>query len=225
MHWKENDARKALYEFAVMLRPGDFGYNLICFFADVFNKSDLSDALDAAITLSPGEVIEAHGRWSVRAIPSEDQECAKKNKQQFEPNWWPKDQPSFKSGSVRVGGITGAGSLHIECLIPKASYMNRISRKADSGQRRDGHPYLIALDAEEMTSSYQDIINELHAHFSIWEHVSGVILFHRRNYSTKQVWVVSVIVNPYALLPFPKELVAFEYEKQHIIEFPWLANS
>ncbi len=57
-----------------------------------------------------------------------------KNKQQVEPDWWPKDQPSSNSNSVLVGGTVGAGSIHIQSLIPKASYMNPIKRKADGGQ-------------------------------------------------------------------------------------------
>ncbi|MGV8948384.1 MAG: hypothetical protein ACOH2E_03325 [Candidatus Paracaedibacter sp.] len=216
----EKAVKNALYEFASLFRPGDLEYKLIFFFDDVFNKSYLSAALDAALMLSAGKVKEDHGKWAVRAIPSEDQEYAIRNIHKFDPVWWSKT----KSGIVCVD-FTDAIYLGIQCLMPKASYMNPISRKANSGQRRDGHPYLIAYDVEEMTNSYQDIINELHAHFSIWEHVSGVMLFQRRNYLTKQESIVSVIVNPYALLPLPKELVTLACEKQHIINFSWLANS
>ncbi len=214
--------RNGLANLAGALRAGDVEWNVVCFFADASNPGDLYAAFEAAIALRPGDIKESRDRWAVRAVALERREevVGAEFKQLFGPSWWPLDEPCYLVNSTLVGPrIPPVVALY--SLIPAASYLNPLRRKADTGQRRPGHPYLIALDVTEMPGAHERIAKDLNDYFSIRDHVSGVFLFDSRFWigCGRKEWAVSVHANPNARFSIPADLTDVSDGQRHSVQF------
>ncbi len=214
--------KDGLESFTGALHPSDVDWNVICFIADASNPNDLNAVFDAVTELRPNETKEQPSRWAVRAVPLEQREHvvgAQANKI-FAPKWWPSDEPSFFATSTIIGSNSSPVIL-LRSLIPMTSYMNPIIRKANSGQRHSGHPYLIALDTSEMPRAHDRIAGDLGSYFVDWNHISGVMLFESRFWIgvESKEWIVSIHANPHARLSIPDCVVGIADSKRHLLRF------
>ena len=192
--------------FVGALQPGDVEWHIVGFIADASAPAELAAMFEAAIKLRPGESAEVALRWHVRAVPLDRREdvVGAHSVELFRPCWWPANQPTFFSTGTLIGS-GGNPVVLLRSLIPRASYTNPVLRKANSGQRREGNPYLIAVDVSELPRAHEQLGADLHGYFSIWEHVSGVLLFEPRFYlgASRKEWVVSIHRNPAAAIALP----------------------
>lgn len=195
--------------FAGALRPGDVEWHIVGFIADASAPAELAAMFESAIKLRPGEFAEAPTRWYVQAVPLDGREdvVGADSVELFCPSWWPANQPTYFSTSTLIGSGSNPVVL-LRSLIPHASYTNPVVRKANSGQRREGNPYLIAVDVSELPRAHEQLVPDLHGYFSIWEHVSGVLLFEPRFYfgAGRKEWVVSIHRNAAAAIALPASL-------------------
>ncbi len=214
--------KDGLASFESILNAGDVNWNVVCFFADASNQDDLNACLDAAVVLRPDEFKENPQRWAVRAIDlnHRDDVVGAEMVKLFSPDWWQINEPSYFVNSTLIGKDTSP-IVSLRTMIPITSYMNPIRRKADNGQQRAGHSYLIALDTSEMMGGHKRIANELHDYFPNWDHVSGVMIFDARFWTGVECkdWIVSIHANPYASLPLPANIMRLADGKQHSIQF------
>ena len=198
------DAEKALGDLSSALQAGDFPWNIVCHMADASDHDDLYAVLDAATNLNPSESAEVYGRWNVVAVPLEQRGEVINGGKMFRPNWWPQNEPATFIGGTRIAGVGTVSTLFCS-LIPHTSYRNPVLKKVNSGQHREGHPYLIAVDTTALPRAHERAREELILDFPVWQHVSGVLFFESRFYIGlgRQEWVVSLHKNPHALLPLP----------------------
>jgi len=202
--------------FVGALQPCDVAWNVTAFMTDASNSEDLTAMFDAATTLKPEQSAEEYGRWYVRAVPLSlrDDVVGAHTIELYGPTWWPNNEPNYFSTSTLIGS-TGNPVVQLRSLIPIASYVNPVLRKANSGQGRPGTPYLIALDVSELPRAHERIVDDLRGYFEIWSHVSAVMLFEPRFYIgfERKEWVVSIHRNPGAVLSLPEYLAAIGRER------------
>lgn len=201
--------QRGVAAFSGALQPGDVAWHILGFIADASVSADVEAMFEAATRLRPDETSEVAGNWYVRAVPLDrrDDVVGAHSVELFRPSWWPVDQPTYFSTSTLVGS-RGSPVVLLRSLIPLASYMNPLLRKASSGQRRAGNPYLIAVDVSDLPRAHERVVDDLRGYFSIWEHVSGVLLFEPRFYigANRKEWVASIIRNPSATVALPSDL-------------------
>jgi hypothetical protein len=202
--------QRGVADFVGAIQPGDVDWHIVGFIADASAPAELAAMFEAAIKLRPGESAEVATRWHVRAVPLDLREdvVGPHSVELFRPCWWPAEQPTdFSTGTLIGSG--GNPVVLLRSLIPRASYRNPVLRKADSGQRRNGNPYLIAIDVSDLPRAHELLVDDLRKDFSIWEHVSGVLLFEPRFWvgADRKEWVVSIYRNPVAAIPLPAALV------------------
>ncbi len=202
--------------FAGALQPHDVAWNVIAFIADASNSKDLDEMFEAASILQPGQSAEVFGKWYVRAVPlsQRDDVVAAHVIELFGPDWWPNNDPSYGSTSTLIGSAENP-VVQLRSLVPITSYMSPVIRKANSGQRWPGNPYLIALDVSDLPRAHERIIDELRGYFEIWNHVSAVLLFEPRFYIgfERKEWVVSIHRNPRANIQLPEHFNTVEQER------------
>jgi len=205
--------------FVGALQPRDVAWNVTAFMADASNSEDLSAMFEAATILQPEQSAEAYGKWYVRAVPLglRADVVGAHTIELFGPTWWPNNEPNYFSTSTLIGS-TGNPVVQLRSLIPLASYMNPVLRKANSGQGRPGSPYLIALDVSELPRAHERIVDDLRGYFEIWSHVSAVLFFEPRFYAgfERKEWVVSIHRNPGAAISLPEHLAAVGPERRSI---------
>lgn len=213
--------RNGINAFAGALQPSDVAWNITGFMADASNCKDLAAMFEAATALQPEQSAEDPGKWYVRAVPLglRDSVVGAHAIKLFGPTWWPDNEPSYVSTSTLIGA-TENQVVQIRSLIPLASYMNPLLRKASSGQGRPGIAYLIALDVSDLPRAHERIVDDLRGYFEIWSHVSAVLLFEPRFYIgfEKKEWLVSIHRNPSATISLPEHLASVGGE-QRSIEF------
>lgn len=162
------------------------------------------------------------GRWYARAVPLDQRDAVvgAHSTELFGPDWWPNNEPAYFSSNTLIGASENPVVL-LRSLIPLASYMNPILRKATSGQRRAGNPYLIALDVTELPRAHERIVNDLVAYFKIWDHVSAALVFEPRFYVglERKEWVVSIHLNSTASIALPPQLAILSGRGRLSIEF------
>jgi hypothetical protein len=211
--------QSGLSAFMGALQPRDVAWNVTAFIADASNSEDLAAMFEAAIVLQPEQSAEAHDKWYVRAVPLSlrDDVVGAHTVELFGPTWWPNNEPNYFSISTLIGS-TGNPVVQLRSLVPLASYMNPILRKASSGQGRPGNPYLIALDVSDLPRAHERIVVDLRGYFEIWRHVSAVLLFEPRFYIgfERKEWVVSIHRNPGADISLPEYLAAVGIERRPI---------
>lgn len=197
--------------FVSALRPGDVAWNVVGYIADASQSGDLTAMFEAATILRPDQCVEEAGRWCVRAVPlaRRDDVVGAHTKELFAPSWWPSSEPNYFASSTLIGA-TGNPVVQLRSLVPLASYMNPLLRKASSGQGRTGSTYLIALDVSELPHAHERIVDDLSGYFKIWSHVSGVLLFEPRFWigADRKEWVVSIHRNFSASVSLPVQLAA-----------------
>jgi hypothetical protein len=195
--------------FVGALQPGDVEWNVVGFIADASKSESVEALFEAATILRPDESAEDVSGWYVRAVPlgRRDEVVGAHSVEMFGPSWWPSDEPTYFSTSTLIGA-SGNPVVLLRSLVPLASYMNPILRKASSGQQRPGNPYLIALDVSDLPRAHERIVEDLRGYFTIWNHVSGVLLFEPRFYigAERKEWVIFIHSNPSATIPLPTNL-------------------
>lgn len=213
--------RKGIDAFVGALGARDVNWHISAHLADAANSRDLESTLEAAIALRPNQSSGQEGKWHVCALSPEFRELVIGTQvtDQFGPVWWPKNESSFCAVSTLVGAIESP-VVQIRSLVPTASYIGPVRRKAESRQGRTGHPYLIALDVSDLPQAHKRILAELSDYFEIWSNVSAVLLFESRfyfGYEHKE-WLYSMHRNPYAIVPLPEPLATFSQER-HAVHF------
>lgn len=208
--------------FVGALQPGDVAWNVAGFIADASKSEDLAAMFEAATILRPEQSAEETGKWCVQAVPLDqrDDVVGPHSVELFAPSWWPSSEPSYFTNSTLIGAM-GNPVVHLRSLVPLASYMNPLLRKASSGQRRPGNPYLIALDVSELPRAHERIVDELSGYFTIWNHVSAVLLFEPRFWIgvDRKEWVVSMHRNPSASVSLPTHLCCVSRSGRQSIDF------
>lgn len=196
-----------LDNFAKALLPSDIGWNIACFMADASNDQELSDAFDAAARLAPGESAGVNRRWMVVAVSLADSPEFVTQAQLFEPEWWTKEDPAYWVNSVLLG-LAGYPSIVVRSQVPLIKYVEPIKRKAERSQGRKERPFLIALDSTELPRAHDRIPPELDSFFSLWDHVSGILIFERRFWTgwEKKAYLCSVHPNPHAHIQLSEDL-------------------
>lgn len=211
-----------LEAFTGALQPGDVAWNVVGFIADASNPGDLAAMFEAGHALCPGQIAESTGRWYVQAVPlaRRDELVGAHSTELFGPNWWPSDEPSYFSTSTLLGAI-GNPVVFLRSLVPLASYMNPILRKATGGQRHPGNPFLIAVDVSELPRAHERIANDLIEYFKIWDHVTAVLLFEPRFYIgvKRKEWVVSIHPNPSATIGLPLPFAELSEQGRFSMQF------
>ena len=135
----------------------------------------------------------------------------------FGPTWWPNNEPNYFSTGTLIGSAENP-VVQLRSLVPLASYMNPVLRKANSGQGRRGAPYLIAFDVSDLPRAHERIVDDLRGYFEIWRHVSAVLLFEPRFWTgfERKEWVVSMHRNSGAAISLPEHLAAVAGERRSI---------
>lgn len=190
--------------------PADIACDLLLVFQDASNLTDVNELFEAAHKLNPGGVAGCDGRWFARALPIGAMGVASDAAERFGPKWWTRG-PCLTSNSILLGGANHATpTIQILSKPPAACYEGPIARKANSGQGRDGHPYLIAVDMTSLIG-WRDRVDEyIAANFPIWPHVAGVVAFEERFWSGLsggKLYVAELYVNEQAEFPLPIKLV------------------
>lgn len=196
--------------FIAALQAGDVEWHIVAFIADASIPQDLDAMFDAATRLQPEQCAGEPHRWFVSAVPlSMRDHVVGSQAMEYKPDWWPSSEPSFNSTSALIGA-KGDPVVLLRSLIPAASYRNPVQRKAESGQARQGNPYVIALDVTQLPRAHDRIGADLKGYFEIWSHVSAVLLFEPRfftGYGHKQ-WMISIHRNPFATIALPEHFHA-----------------
>lgn len=209
------DVRSGLRGFGGALQAGDVEWNVAAFIVDASNHQDLTAMFEAATKLQNEQSAEDPHKWFVRTIPLDftDSVGGSEGVAAFGPAWWPSNEPSFGFNST-LGGVAGSPVVILRSLVPPACYMTSVQRKANSGQWREGNPYVIAFDVSQLPRAHERIIDSFPGYFEIWNHVSAVLLFESRFYTGVEGkgWKVSLHRNPYADILLPDHFSALSNE-------------
>jgi len=203
------------------IQAGDFNWHLVYFFADASDADDLNAVFEAVIDLDVGQMRQSEGRWTIQAIPISRRPDVVGGRvaELFAPPWW----PSHKAEYVSTSTVSSSDwpVIHVRSLFPDSSYINPVMRKADSGQRRPNRPYLIALDADQLPDAHEKIKEDLEGYFSIWPHVSGVLVFDTAFITgiRRKSWRVSLHTNEHAEVPLPSQLTSLADSSRRSIDF------
>lgn len=214
--------RRGIEDFVHALRPGDVDWHVACFVSDASDPKILAAAFDAAAKLIPGQQAEEEGLWSVTAVPLSERDdiVGGKSSELFGPTWWPQGESVFFSNATLLNG-KGNPVVILRSLVPKASYMNPVLRKADHGQNTEGRPYIIALDASELPRAHERLPPDIEQNFPIWNHVSGVLIFTPLFYtsSNTKTFRFRLLANPYSDWPMPSQLINLAKDSLQELEF------
>lgn len=204
-----DSVRIGVEDFVQALSPGDVDWHVVCFVADASNPEILSAAFDAAVNLRPGQDANEEGIWYVKAIPLSERDVVVGGRcsELLGPEWWPAREPTFFSNSTLLNG-KGNPVVALRSLVPETSYLNPIRRKAEHGQHTSGRPFLIALNASELPGANKRLKDEIEQNLSLWDHVSGVLIFSPWFYVTSKTkaYKFRVITNPHANHPLPESI-------------------
>lgn len=198
-----------LRELSGALGPGDIACDLLLILQDASNSKDVNELFEAAHQLNPGEVADCGGRWFARALPIGAMGVASDAAERLGPKWWAGGS-CLRSNSILLGGPDSTTpTIHMYSKPPAACYEGPIARKANSGQGRDGRPYLIAVDMTSVTGWRERVNEYIATNFPIWPHVSGVVAFEERFWSglsSGKLYVAELHVNDQAEFPLPPAL-------------------
>jgi hypothetical protein len=187
-------------------------WNIVCFLIDAANELDLKSALDAATLLGPSDHVDDYRkRWAVRAIPPDRHGPVREPDfaRALAPEWWPPDEPGIEVTSVPSKRLASQSPvLAVRSLISPAAYLNALERSAFDREARSAHPYLIAVDLQDMPHGHERVVARLDEQFASWTHVSGALLFEPRFWIglEQKEWLYSVQLNPHATRPIPREI-------------------
>jgi len=215
-------AQERLNDFVAALVPGDVDWHIMCFVSDGSDEKILAETFEAAVKLHPGERSEVQGLWSVVAVPLADRDTIAGGQavELLAPTWWPKKESAFFTTATILNG-KGNPVVALRSLVPHAPYMNSIRRKAEHGQHTVGRPYIIALDASELPGAIERLSPDIERKFSIWTHVSGVLIlipFFYTN-STIKKFKFRLLTNPYADSKMPSDLLDLCNASQNEVKF------
>ena len=154
---------------------------------------------------------EREYRWFACAVPIGELGVSNEAADAMTPKWW-QGGPCLKTNSIRMDGTARVfPTVRTFSQPPAACYEGPITRKANSGQGRGNHPYLVAVDMSELLGWRQRVENYIYENLPIWPHVSGVLTFERRfwtGFSSGKLYLSRVYVNGDASYPLPPEFVA-----------------
>ena len=203
-------------------------WNIVCFLADAANELDLKSALDAATLLGPNDHVDDYRkRWAVRAIPL-DREVGVREPdpvRSLAPEWWRPDEPNIEITSVLSKHLAlESPVISVRSQISSAAYLNALERSAIGQAAPAEHPYLIAVDVQDMPHGHERIVTRLNDQFSSWNHVSGVLLFEPRFWIglEQKEWLYSVHLNPAATRPIPRQMLGTADGGRDSIRIPLL---
>lgn len=204
--------------FIDALHPGDVDWHVACFVSDASDPKILDAAFDAAVKLLPGQRAEEEGMWFVTAIPlSERDSTVNRFSKLLKPTWWPQGESTFFFQESLLNG-KGNPVVMLRSLAPKASYMNPVIRKANSGQYTKKRSYLIALNTSELPDAYERLPPDIEQNFPIWNHVSGILIFNPLFYFKSKTLKFRLLVNRNSCWPLPSQLL--DLAKDSLLEFP-----
>jgi hypothetical protein len=202
----------------------DHDWHILALFADASNQTSLEECLSAVLQLQPGESQQCKDHWFVKAFQPEQRDAvvAGNVAELHGPEWWPKGVPHALAIQTLIGPRFSP-YVKFASLYPKDAYINPIKNKADDPQCDPNHPFLVAVDVSQLPGAHSRLPTEIAEHWSIWSHVSGVLLFEYRpwfGFETKQ-WEVSLHLNPYPTKELPPALAAswLADSAQHSIKF------
>ena len=202
--------QQGLNDFVDALAPGDVDWHIVCFVSNASDKKLLANAFEAAVKLRPEERAEERGFWSVAAVSLSDRDIVvgDRSTELLAPTWWPQDESAFFTSASLLNG-KGNPIVAIRSLVPQASYMGPINRKAEHGQHTAGRPFIIALDASELPRAIERLPADIERDFPIWTHVSGVLILSPRFYTTSKTkeFKFRLLANPHAEWEMPSELL------------------
>lgn len=214
--------QQGLNDFVDALAPGDVDWHILCFVRDGSDKKLLGDIFDAAVKLRPGERAEQKNDWSVVAVPLADREIVLggQSTELLAPTWWPQNEGGFITNATLLNEKSNP-VVALRSLVPQASYINPIKRKAEHGQHSSGRPYIIALDAGELPRAMDRLPADVERDFPIWTHVSGVLIVSPLFYvtSTKKEFKFRLLANPYADWKMPSQLLDLSAAPANTITF------
>lgn len=182
----------------------------------------MADIFDAAVKLRPGERAEQQGDWSVVAVPLADREIVVggQSTELLAPTWWPQNEAGFFTNATLLNE-KGNPVVSLRSLVPQASYINPIKRKAEHGQHSLGRPYIIALDAGELPRAIERLPADIERDFPIWTHVSGVLIVSPLFYVTSRTkeFKFRLLANPHAKWKIPSQLLDLSHAPSNTITF------
>jgi len=198
-----------LAELAGALRPSDIEGDLLLILQDASNVTDVNELFEASYHLRPGESAEREGRWFACAVQTGEMGVSNESTEALAPAWWA-GRPCLRTNSILMDGTNQVKPTVLSfSQPPPACYQGPITRKANSGQGRSGHPYLIAVDMTEVLGWQKQVDNYIAENFPIWRHVSGVLAFERRFWSwpsAEKLYLSKMYINEHAQFPLPQQL-------------------
>ena len=206
-------------------------WSIVCFLVDAANESDLKSALDAATLLGPNDHVDDYRkRWAVRAIPMDGHAGVREADllRPLAPQWWPRDEPGIDVISVRSKRLAlESPVIAVRSLMSSAAYLNALEKSAVRREPRSEHPYLIAVDLQDMPHGHERVVARLDEQFASWTHVSGVLLFEPRFWIglEQKEWLYCVQRNPHAVRPVPREILGNVDGRRDSIRIPLLLES
>lgn len=206
-----SDEKRSQHELAekIQIMSGAIGvpsFGCIFIYIDVELTKEIEDKIiDAVVNGGVPSLTEVEADWAVIIGAPEEREKFVAN--QMSPNWLRKGARSIHVGTSLGGAGDSAPLIHISVLIQEDDYLNPIRRKAERPQRLTDLPYVVSADISETPNAFEAIDRQADGFWTLWDHVSAVILFHPILFVGKRlIWRFRILLNAYAekavTLPF-----------------------
>ncbi len=189
-------------------RPHDLVLHLV----DPISGPTAQAMAEQARDLSLGSTREQPGQWEIRAaaISRGPKVLLAGGASDLRPHWWEADRVHSFVFRGQVAGRDASEAppqVRVHYGVPLDAYINPVKKKVDDPQGAKDAPFLIAVNTASLPSAFTELSRVIPANWSIWPHVSGILLYEDTIVSmTTFGWHWRLLVNPHATHPLPPSL-------------------
>jgi len=211
--YDQRTRRNTVIPLGEALEELNLHYDLFVHILDTISPEERKDIVAAAAMLSAGAIAEQPQRWHIRAesVPDRDPGTAFVAGQNHQPpEWFGREFAvpfSVRGKAATLDQTRPNPRVHIYWGLSITGYMNPLEKKASRFQGSGTRPFIVAIDAASIPGARQFYEKKLGGWFSLWEHVSGVLVFElQTDMVSKIFWTWQFLENPHARMPITQTL-------------------
>lgn len=187
-------------------------FDIHAYIPDLLEEPSKKNLLEAASNMKSGDVSSEEGIWQLEShdITRDIYKIYKFDTSRVKPEWWPKGVANlFTIKQMMAGPESKTAPPQVFCnfAVPITGYLNPVKKKVRRFQGSSNRPYLIVIDANNLSDPFNAFKEGLNYRLSKWLHVSGILLYQNYFSQNEMGWEWQLFNNPKAKRPLPGQLL------------------
>jgi hypothetical protein len=178
---KHKLVREGAQKLGQQIHELDLKHDIEVFVSDFSDLEQFSEVIKAAELAEPGREKSSAVKWVVKAkdITRSPNTLLVAGQKSTPPAWWPKNaltqiENNFIQWVASKDASNVPPQVRVNYSVPVDAYINTVKHKADRPQVDKEHPFLIALDVENLSDAFGEFRRILPLEFKHWDHVREV---------------------------------------------------